>query len=335
MIAPSTLKSVPWLSSLGDRDLGRLARRSRERTFAPGAPLLVELEVGESVFILLQGRARVSVVAAGGVRREIGMLGPGDTCGELSLVTRELTSATVTAESLVVALEVVRSEFRQLTARHPELLAHLAPQIARRVTDMDRALNALFASDGEAPAATDDLAGRASAVISSRGALARAWRELVVSRGRELPLLALAAFTGTLLLLRGATFALEAAGLGFFEVLRAFYLSGMVLVFASTALSLARFRSRLQRRVALVHGVGFALILNELSVFLAFDTFFLDMTTPDPALVFSAEALYRRSESLWAVLIMTAFLAQLTLLRPFYRRVAFALRARRPSPRKP
>ena len=59
-----------------------------------------------------------------------------------------------------------------------------------------------------------------------------------------------------------------------------------------------------------------------------FDTFYLDMTTPDPNLVFSAGALYRRSEGRWGVILMAAFLLQLALLRPFYRRLAFVLRTR-------
>jgi hypothetical protein len=91
---------------------------------------------------------------------------------------------------------------------------------------------------------------------------------------------------------------------------------------------LLRFRPQIQRAVALVYGVGFALILNELSVFLAFDIFYLDMTTQDPNLMLNVETLYRRTESRTAVTAMIAFLVLLTFLRRFLRRTAFVLRAR-------
>src|SRR5207244_13522042 len=103
---------------------------------------------------------------------------------------------------------------------------------------------------------------------------------------------------------------------------------GIALVFLCTATSLVHWRPRTQRIVAVSFGVGLALILNELSVFLAFDTFYLDMTHADPDLKFDVEALYRRHESRMGVWLMVAFLAQLTLAGPFYRRVSFVLRTR-------
>jgi hypothetical protein len=85
-----------------------------------------------------------------------------------------------------------------------------------------------------------------------------------------------------------------------------------------------------------VLGAGFALILNELSVFLAFDTFYLDMTTRDPAMAFNVEALYRRSESGRAVALMVAALLMLTYVRHFLQRSAFVLLSRlRASARDP
>ena len=150
----------------------------------------------------------------------------------------------------------------------------------------------------------------------------------MIGRRRELPFLALASFVVALALVRLGAWAFERAGGGLFGYLRAAYSGGIALLFLSTAASLLRFRQRVQRVVAMVFGVGIALILNELSVFLAFDTFYLDMTTRDPHMVFNVETLYRRDESAWAVAVMLAFLAQLAFLRRFFRRSVFVLLAR-------
>lgn len=328
MSARDALRTVPWLSSLSDDELDALASQTDRRSFAPGRALVTELEVGEDLFILIEGTALATVaLGAGGSRREVGTLGPGAACGEASLLTRELRSATVTAVTKVVALRLTRREFEDLVAHHPAIVVHFAHVIAHRIAETDAVLDAFLDEKGADSAAAERLAGHSSAVVSSRGSVWRAWKEIVVSRGRELPSLALTSFMVTLAVVRGVASSLSGEHV-LFDFLRGAYVSGIVLVFLATAVSLVRFRAKVQRLVALVEGVGFALILNELSVFLAFDTFYLDMTTPDPNLVFSAETLYRRSESRWGVMLMAAFLLQLVLLRPFYRRLAFVVRTR-------
>lgn len=322
-----TLRAVPWLSSLGQHELHDVAASATHVRFKPGSAIVGELELGDELFVILGGRARVSV-ASGNGRRDLGELKAGDACGEMSLLTRELRSATVTAIDDVEALRIERGEFEELVRRHPAIAVHFAHAIARRIHETDAALDQLLSGPGELDAAAAPLVGRASAAVASEGSIRRAWRELVVSHRNELPFFALLWFTGTLLLVRLLARRIEARGGSLFGFLRDAYTTGIVLVFVSTAISLVRFRRSVQRVVASVFGVGFALILNELSVFLAFDTYYLDMTTPDPNMVFNVETLYRRSESVWAIALMICFLAQLTFLRPFYRRAYLVLRTR-------
>ena len=46
-------------------------------------------------------------------------------------------------------------------------------------------------------------------------------------------------------------------------------------------------------------GAGAGLVVNELSVWLAFDIFYRDVFTRDPNVPFDPGLLYRRSESFW------------------------------------
>ena len=149
------------------------------------------------------------------------------------------------------------------------------------------------------------------------GSLRRAFRELVGSRLREPPFLAMLAFLITLVGIRVLAWMFQRAGVDLFGLLRSAYTTGIALVIASVATSFLRFSPRTRRAIAVTYGAGFALIFNELSVFLAFDTFYLDMTTRDPALAFSVESLYRRSESQWAVALALFILVQAAYLRRF------------------
>jgi CRP-like cAMP-binding protein len=322
------LRGVRWLASLDDRAREAVAAQAQRVTFLPGKEIMAELEVGEELYILVEGSARATVRAAGGERKELGTLTAGEACGEIALLSGELHSASVEAITPVTALKLGRTEVEQLVSRHPPVLVHFARALARRIVETDATLDALLQDTTGSSHPEEELRGHSAAVVQSQPSIARAWRELVVSHGRELPFFALAAFMGALLVVRGVAFALEQMQVPLFDFLRVAYTLGIALVFLSTATSLVRFRMGVQRIIAIVYGVGFALILNALSVFLAFDTFYLDMTTRDPNLVFSVEALYRRHESRWAILLMVAFLAQLTFLRPFYRRLAFLLMSR-------
>lgn len=314
-LATFALRAVPWLSPLCDAALDRVLSLGRLVRFRAGQTILAELEPGEEMYLLLSGAARVSVLAGPSARRQVGRLGPGDPCGEVSALTQALRSATVVAEGEVLALRLERAGFEELVLNHPQIAVHFARVLAHRLAETDAALEAAM---GAAPSS----AGPSPLPASHRG-LGLAWRELVVARRRELPFLALVSFVAALVLVRGAAWTLQLGGRELFGFLRAAYVSGMALVFASTALSLLRFRQRLQRVLAVGFGAGLALILNELSVFLAFDIFYLDMTRRDPAMVFSVEALYRRSESVWAVALALAALSGLTYLRAFLRRSAY------------
>jgi CRP-like cAMP-binding protein len=322
-----TLRAVPWLASLGEEALADVIESGDLVTFAAGERLVGELEIGDELFVIIEGELSASIAAGQASPITIGTLKSGDSCGELSMFTRELRSATVTATSAGEALRIHRLEFDALVERHPRIAAHFTREIGARLVDTDRALDLLLATTTPAGAMAR-LSGRTAAVTPERGSLTRAWRELVLSRRQELPFLALAAFLTTLVTIRVAVWLSQRAGADLFVLLRTAYTTGIALVIVSVSFSLMRFSPRTRRAIAVAYGIGFALIFNELSVFLAFDTFYLDMTTRDPGMMFSVAQLYRRSESTWAVALAVAALVQLTFLRRFYRRGAFIIATR-------
>jgi CRP-like cAMP-binding protein len=339
--ALEALQCVSWLAVAGKDALVQVAQRAQPVVFPAGKTILAELEAGDELYLFLSGEARVTVMAALGRRKEIGTLRAGDACGEISVLTHDLRSATVIATTEVRALRVDREGFEQLVARHPIIAVHFARLLSTRLQEADNTLDAIIESATwvDDPSASHPavvrLEGKTTAALPGQATLGRAWRELVVSHRRELPFLALASFLAVLFLVREGIDLFAPRGDALFISLRTAYTSGIALVFLSTATALTRFRSRVQRVVAMVFGAGFALILNELSVFLAFDTFYLDMTRRDPAMVFSVETLYQRSESQWAVVLMLSLLFMLTYVRHFLRRALFMVvsrvRGRKPA----
>ena len=111
MAEPSTelLRRVPLFADFDEKDLKRLARSFKERTFDAGSTVAGEGKTGAGFFVIESGEAAVSV--RGG---EHGKLGPGDYFGEIALIDDGARSATITADSDLHCYGLTSWEFRPL-----------------------------------------------------------------------------------------------------------------------------------------------------------------------------------------------------------------------------
>jgi CRP-like cAMP-binding protein len=321
------VRRVPFLAPLDDDAIVELGVRGKRGTWRAGERIVSELESGADVFVVLRGEAEVALEAARGEKEVLGRLGPGQAFGEMSSLTGELRSATVTALGDVEALVVPDDVFDDLRAGRPLVAVALVRMLAERLAGAERAIDALLVSPHDT--APDTLRAAAGAqVMPRRGSIGRAWRELVVGRKRDLAFLTFVAFVATLIVVRLTVYASFRFDVVPFDILRSAYMSGFALLAISAAASLLTFRPAWRRAIAFAYGVAVALIANELGVTLAFDIFYKDIHTPDPSVPFDVEELYRRTEAVRAILIALAVLLQAAYLRPFWRRAGFVLRTR-------
>jgi len=119
------LQRVGLFSDLSQRQLKKLSRSFRERSFKPGTSMVAEGKMsGCDFFIITEGTASVSVKG-----KEVEQLGPGDHFGELALITEQVRTATVTATTSLDCLLMASWDFRKFIKANPEtawkLLQHL------------------------------------------------------------------------------------------------------------------------------------------------------------------------------------------------------------------
>jgi CRP/FNR family transcriptional regulator, cyclic AMP receptor protein len=119
------LKQVPLFSGLNKRQLKRLSRDFKARTFLPGTtPVRQGQMSGIGFFVITEGEASVSVSG-----REVARLGPGEYFGELGLIGDRERMATVTAETPLRCAELASWHFRRFVKENPDaswkLLEHL------------------------------------------------------------------------------------------------------------------------------------------------------------------------------------------------------------------
>jgi len=102
------------------------------RSWAEGDIIVTEGEPGDSLFLIASGTVKVFTRGEHGEHIPLGELGEGDFFGEVSLLTGKPRTATITAKTAVLAIELDRSSVERVTSRHPEVLRTLEEFCHRR-----------------------------------------------------------------------------------------------------------------------------------------------------------------------------------------------------------
>ncbi len=136
---------VAVLSSLPEEARHALAAAAVERLFARGEAVVTEGEAGASMFLVLEGSVAVTV---GADRREVAVTTAGGYFGEMSLLTGEARTATVTAREDTTVLEIPADAFGAVIRSSPALLEAVAQAAAAR----RQALESVRSAEGAAVA---------------------------------------------------------------------------------------------------------------------------------------------------------------------------------------
>lgn len=120
-------------SDLGPATLDELESVMEPREFAPGEYLIRQGDAADCLLLLLSGNAWASVRDAPKGRPPVGVFGPGDVVGEISLVTDEPRTADVVAQTAVRALWLSASDFHAITDQHPDLRVILTEVVTSRL----------------------------------------------------------------------------------------------------------------------------------------------------------------------------------------------------------
>ena len=128
------LHNVPLFSALDRRDLRDVASTMRERRFNAGDVLAQEGQSGVGFFVIEEGEARVDVHG-----QEVRRLGPGDYFGEIALIAESPRTATITAETPLLALGLTSWEFRPIVETNASIAWKLLETLARRFGEAERA----------------------------------------------------------------------------------------------------------------------------------------------------------------------------------------------------
>ena len=114
----------------------RLATAAKHHLFAAGEAMVRQDAEGDSMFVILSGRARVTLEPSG---QEVAITPAGGFFGEMSMLTGDRRTATVRALDDTQALEMSAADFRELAVADPALLDHISNVVTARRAGLDEA----------------------------------------------------------------------------------------------------------------------------------------------------------------------------------------------------
>ncbi|CAN5823031.1 N/A [soil metagenome] len=121
----TALAGVPVFARCTRRELKAVARHTETVDLEAGEELMAQGAAGDALFVLLRGRAEVTVDGS-----RVTELGPGNYVGELALLDGEPRSATVRTTTPAVVAVLGRRMFHTLLRELPELSEQLLAGLA-------------------------------------------------------------------------------------------------------------------------------------------------------------------------------------------------------------
>ena len=123
------LADIDLFAGLDDVERARLAETCPEHLFGAGERIVRQGDAGQSMFVVLDGRVRVTLEPSG---QEVAVTSRGGFFGEMSMLTGDPRTATVSALDDALLVEISAERFRDLAVTRDGLVEQVSRGGARR-----------------------------------------------------------------------------------------------------------------------------------------------------------------------------------------------------------
>lgn len=126
------LRNIPLFCKIEPSKLKLLAFTSERLTFTEGQDLVVQGDMGDSAYVLVDGTADVIVNTPDGPLT-VAKVSRNAIIGEIAIICDVPRTATVRATSELTALRISKELFFQLVTEFPQMAVEMMRELARRL----------------------------------------------------------------------------------------------------------------------------------------------------------------------------------------------------------
>jgi CRP-like cAMP-binding protein len=115
------LRRVELFSSLKDRALARVAAIAHEESYPTGTNIFQHGDVGDKVYLILEGKVRIARQVPGVGEEALAVLGPGQVFGEMALLDESPRSADALSHEGCRLLAIAKEDLDDLLFQDKDL----------------------------------------------------------------------------------------------------------------------------------------------------------------------------------------------------------------------
>jgi CRP-like cAMP-binding protein len=141
--ALDSLRKIPLFAVVDDEALEALADLLIERRIPKHQTIVEEGLAGDYMYVIRDGQVKVTKLSGDGREKILGLLGPGDFFGEMSLLDNSERSASVKSLTETRILALSRNDFLKELRNNPDLAMAVIQELTRRVRQMDEQASSL------------------------------------------------------------------------------------------------------------------------------------------------------------------------------------------------
>jgi CRP/FNR family transcriptional regulator/CRP/FNR family cyclic AMP-dependent transcriptional regulator len=154
------LRTVPIFSEFSEGDIDKLAGLLARKRYPKDGVVFFENEAGDTLFMIAEGRIKVTILGDDGREIILSVLGQGEFFGEMALLDNEPRSATTIAAEDSELLSLSRADFEGVLSHNPGIMGGLIKVLTARLRHANHQISTL---------ALLDVYGRVARVIVELG----------------------------------------------------------------------------------------------------------------------------------------------------------------------
>lgn len=137
------LENVPLFAGLGGMEIRSLAEVAMVRHVSIDTIILLAEEEGDTLFVIVNGRVKVTVMSEDGREVILSILKAGDIFGEMSLLDGKPRSASVISTEETEVIMLRRPDFLARLTTNPEMATKMLATLASRLRRTNRQVESL------------------------------------------------------------------------------------------------------------------------------------------------------------------------------------------------